>query len=158
MDQDLFVADLKKVLKRHKVWLSGTVKIREINGGWDEKTAECIITEIINYGYARDTSGAFVNFNIIPVEVKNNFSNRKVSTVIMDRDKLLANGVLSPLDQKTTFHNRKDWGEHLKANGCVEIGNDFNKSIEKPREIKGDFDCRDELGKVTHQVMDKYGN
>lgn len=158
MDRDLFVADLKKVLKKHKVWLSGAIKIREIKSVWDEKTAECMITDENGCFPYKDTSGPFINFNIIPLEIKNSFSNRKVSTVIMDRDKLLANGVLSPLDQKTAFHNRKDWGEHLKANGCVEIGNDFNNSTEKKREIKGDFDCREELAKATHQVMEKYGN
>lgn len=84
---------------------------------------------------------------------------RQISSItLMDKDKLLANGILSPLDQKTAFHNRKDWGEHLKRNGCVEIGNDLNKATEKKREIKGDFDCRAELGKVTHQVMEKYGH
>lgn len=76
---------------------------------------------------------------------------------ICDRDKLLANGVLSPLDQKTAFHNRKDWAEHLKRNDCVEFGNDFNKSTEKKREIKGDFNCYKELAQATNQIADKYG-
>lgn len=80
------------------------------------------------------------------------------SITLMDKDKLLANGILSPLDQKSAFHNRKDWGEHLKRNGCVEVGNDLNKATEKKREIKGDFDVRAELSKVTHQVMEKYGH
>lgn len=78
--------------------------------------------------------------------------------VIQDKDILLKNGVISPLDGKTAFHNRKDWANHLKANGCVEIGNDFNNSTKKQKEIVGDFDCRNELGKATYQVMEKYGN
>lgn len=77
---------------------------------------------------------------------------------ILDKDKLLANGVLSPLDMKTAFHNRRDYADHLKRNGCVEIGNDFNKSTEKKREIKGDFDCHSELSEATHRVMEKYGH
>lgn len=84
--------------------------------------------------------------------------SKKSKISIMDKDKLLANGVLSPLDMKTAFHNRVDYADHLKRNGCVEVGNDFNKSTEKKREIKGDFDVRAELSKVTHQVMDKYGH
>lgn len=72
---------------------------------------------------------------------------------IVDRDKLLANGVLSPLDHQTYFTNRKDWADHLKANGCVEIGNDYNNSIKNNREVKGDFDCRKELAQATHQIL-----
>lgn len=83
------------------------------------------------------------------------YSEAKMS--ILDKDKLLANGVLSPLDMKTAFHNRRDYADHLKRNGCVEIGNDFNNSTKKDREIKGDFDVRAELAKTTHEVMDKYG-
>ncbi len=73
------------------------------------------------------------------------------------RDKLLENGVISPLDGKTVFLNRYDWSEHLKRNGCVEIGNDFNNAVNKKRETEGDFNCRAELAKVTHQVAEKYG-
>lgn len=82
----------------------------------------------------------------------------KVKTVIMDKDRLLRDGVLSPLDQKSTFHNRQAWGEHLKANDCVEVGNDLNNATQKKREIRGDFDCRAELTQATQQVMEKYGH
>lgn len=81
-----------------------------------------------------------------------------VNTILQDRDILLKDGILSPLDQKTAFHNRRDWNEHLKRNGCVEIGNDYNNSTQKKSEIKGDFNCRQELGKATYQVMEKYGH
>lgn len=81
--------------------------------------------------------------------------NIKIS--LLDKDKLLTNGVVSPLDQKSVFHNRADWGDHLKRNGCVEIGNDYGDSTKKKREIKGDFDCRDALGQAVQQVGEKYG-
>lgn len=77
---------------------------------------------------------------------------------IMDADKLLKDGVLSPLDMKTAFTNRRDYADHLKRNGCVEIGNDFNNSANKKREIKGDFDCRNDLAQATHQIAEKYGH
>lgn len=76
---------------------------------------------------------------------------------IMDRDVLLKNGVTSPIDPKQSFTNRRDWAEHLKRNDCVEIGNDFNNAVPR-KEIRGDFNCREELSKVTHQVMEKYGH
>jgi len=158
MNCDLFLGELTELLKKHKVWLSGSIRLRELNSEWDEKTATCLITPTNgNHPYV-DTSGPFINFSIIPVERVNNFSSTKVKTVIMDKDKLLRDGVLSPLDMKTAFHNRRDYAEHLKANGCVEIGNDFNKSTEKKREIKGDFDCRAELAQAVNQAQDKYGN
>jgi hypothetical protein len=158
MNSDAFLKDLTEVLKKHKVWPSGSIKLRELNGEWDEKTANCIITASAGNRPYIDISGPFINFSIIPVESKITSANRKVTTVIMDKDKLLANGVLSPLDMKTAFHNRRDYAEHLKANGCVEIGNDFNKSTEKKREIVGDFDCRSELAQAVNQAQDKYGN
>lgn len=77
---------------------------------------------------------------------------------IFDRDKLLADGILSPIDRKTAFSNRKDWAEHLRANGCVEIGNDFNNAKEIPGKLRGDFDVRDDLGRATYQVMEKHGH
>lgn len=77
---------------------------------------------------------------------------------LMDRDVLLKDGILSPLDMKTAFHNRRDWADHLKRHDCVEVGNDLNNSTLKKREIKGDFDCRAELAQATHQIADKYGH
>lgn len=157
MDRDLFLNDLKKVFKKHKVWPSGSVKLREIGSEWDEKTAEVIISDEHGVFPYKDKSGPFIDFSIIPVEKANNFSGAKVKTIIMDKDKLLADGILSPLDQKSAFHNRREWAEHLKANNCVEYGNDLNNH-KAPTEVRGDFDCRKELAQATHQIMDKYGH
>lgn len=89
-------------------------------------------------------------------ENKKHQSKHSGVTVIMT-DKLLENGVVSPLDGKTAFHNRRTWKEHLKANGCVEIGNDYN-NLKKKTEIQGDFDCRKELSQAVNQVAEKYGH
>lgn len=156
MNRDAFLSDLKKVLKKHRIWLSGVLKIRDF-ALFDEKTSACEITEENGFYPYRDTSGPFIGFSIQPIEKPSDFTPTSVKTIIMDRDKLLANGVLSPLT-KEAFHNRTDWNNHLKANGCVEIGNDFNTAHEKPIELKGDFDCRKELGEATYQVLDKYGH
>lgn len=83
--------------------------------------------------------------------------NKSIKLTLQDRDILLKEGVLSPLDQKTAFHNRREWNEHLKVNGCVEIGNDYGDSTKKKREIKGDFDCREALAQAVNQVGEKYG-
>lgn len=72
---------------------------------------------------------------------------------IVDRDVLLKDGVLSPIDQKTAFHNRKDWNDHLKRNNCVELGNDRQPK----RELQGNFNCRKELAQATRQVLEKQG-
>ena len=157
MNRDIFLDELTALLNKHNAWLSGSVKIREI-GGWDASSATVEISETDGFPPYIDTSATFLKFNISPVEFITDFKADKSYVQIVDRDKLLSDGVLSPLDQKTAFHNRRDWGEHLKANGCVEIGNDFNKSTEKKREIKGDFDCRKELAQATHQVMEKHGH
>ena len=85
------------------------------------------------------------------------FPYMKGKIVVRDADILLKDGIKSPLDQKSVFTNRKDWAEHLKRNGCVEIGNDYNNK--KPsKEIHGDFDCRKELAQAVNQVADKYGH
>lgn len=107
---------------------------------------------------ARDECESFSKaMKLASAQEDQRMDRRPIKITLLDRDKLLANGIVSPLDQKTAFHNRRDWGEHLKRNDCVEVGNDFNKSTEKKREIKGDFDCRKELAQATHQVMEKYG-
>lgn len=107
---------------------------------------------------AAERSSAFSVSDRIAEWNRSQPSNVSGKIGILDKDKLLANGVVSPLDGKTAFHNRREWANHLKANGCVEIGNDFNNSTKKKREIHGDFDCREELGKATYQVMEKYGH
>lgn len=156
MNRDLFILDLQKVFKKHRVWLSGVVKIRDLKK-FDEATASCLIREENGLYPYKDVSGPFLGFYINPIEEEVKFDSKKVKTVIMDKDKLLANGVVSPLDQKSSFTNRQSWGEHLKANGCVEYGNDLNNH-KAPTEVRGDFDCRKELTEATHQVMGKHGH
>lgn len=158
MNRDAFTGDLDVLLKKHRIWLSGTLKIRSLDNDWDETTSRCSIVDEDGAFPYKDTDGPFLALTVLQKPRENTFSARNINVTIMDKDKLLANGVLSPLDMKTAFHNRRDYAEHLKVNGCVEIGNDFNKSTEKKREIKGDFDCRNELAKATHKVMEKYGN
>lgn len=102
---------------------------------------------------AEETSIAFSASDRLAEYNRNQPHTPSQNLCIIDKDKLLKDGVVSPLDQKTYFTNRKAWGEHLKANGCVEIGNDYNNSTRKKREIKGDFDCRRELAHATQQVL-----
>lgn len=75
-------------------------------------------------------------------------------TTIQDKDVLLHNGVYSPADGKT-YSNRRAWNEHLRARNLVEVGNDFNKAHEKPRELKGNFNCREALTMATREVLTK---
>lgn len=156
MNRDNLLNDLKRIFKKHGVWPSGSLKLREFKNGWDGKTADCIVADENGAFPYKDTDGPFINFSIIPVEIAPSFVAKKVNTVLMDKDALLANGIKSPLTQES-FTNRKAWAEHLKANGCVEIGNDFNNAKMRT-EVRGDFDCRKELSQATHQVMDKYGH
>lgn len=73
---------------------------------------------------------------------------------VYNADKLVENGVQSPLDGKV-YSNRKTWNDHIKAHGCVEVGNDMNNA--KPRsEIRGDYNVRQELARTTHQILNKY--
>lgn len=76
---------------------------------------------------------------------------------LMDKDVLLKDGIKSPIDQQSYFTNRKDWNNHLKANGCIEYGNDLNNH-KPPKEMRGDFDCRKELTQATNQIAEKYGH
>ena len=58
--------------------------------------------------------------------------------------------VFSHADQKH-YSNRKDWDNHLKQHGCIEVGNE--KPKERKRAIQGDFNCRKELTEATRQVL-----
>lgn len=80
-------------------------------------------------------------------------NEKKDKVTVIITDVLLKDGVVSPIDQKSVFHNRKDWGEHLKRNNCVELGNDRMPE----RKIQGNFNCRKELTQATRQVLEKQG-
>lgn len=152
-DLVVFTKELKKLMDKHGLFLCGRVSTQE------KSENEVYSLDIKD----RWTSGSYVEIGpfligyIDSAPSITDYSIKKKSFSVMDKDKLLANGVVSPLDGKTAFHNRRDWADHLKRNGCVEFGNDLNNA--KPREeVRGDFNVRDELGKATHQVMEKYGH
>ena len=50
--------------------------------------------------------------------------------------------------------SRSQHRAHLKQHGCEEVGNEFNKPIE--RKLRGDFNNVEELKRATHDVMRKY--
>lgn len=72
--------------------------------------------------------------------------------IIIDKDKLLKDGVRSPADG-SVYSNRREWNEHLKSKGLVEVGNDYNG--QKPRELQGDYNCRKALTEATREVLSK---
>lgn len=67
---------------------------------------------------------------------------------VFNRDVLFQNPVKSPVDGKH-YTNRKTYDDHLKAHGCFEIGTE--KVSDKKRELRGDFNAREELTKAVHQ-------
>lgn len=72
-------------------------------------------------------------------------SNRALNpsrVAIVDRDVLLTEGVRSTVDNKI-YGNRREWNDHLKKHGCVEIGNDYNSKTPKPN--NADHNVRAEL-------------
>lgn len=74
---------------------------------------------------------------------------------IINRDKLLEGGVKSPADGKT-YSTRREWNDHLKANNCVELGNDLNNA--KPRtEVRGDFATKSDVAQAVNEVFEKRG-
>lgn len=149
--------DIQKVLKKHRAWLSGSLKIRTLNSDkWDELTADCSVCDELDFGYAKDKSGPFLKFSIQEQPPKITFSARASKTVIMDKDHLLKDGILSPIDKKA-FHNRREWNDHLKRNGCIELGTEANKLTGK-KPLEGDFNCRKELSEVVERVSQKYGH
>lgn len=63
--------------------------------------------------------------------------------------------VFSHADSKH-YSNRKDWDNHLKQHGCIEVGNEYNNKKQKPRQIEGDFNCRKELTEATQHVLRRH--
>jgi hypothetical protein len=156
----LFTRDLQKLMQKHGCYLLGNHRIStdEIINSTTlacEVTAEIAVQSGIHT--ITDRSGPFIIVNADRKEIIPSFYQGNKSHVsIMDKDRLLANGVVSPIDQ-TVFHNRRDWANHLKSHDCVEFGNDLNNA-KAPTEMRGDFNCREELGKATYQIMEKYGH
>lgn len=84
-------------------------------------------------------------------------SNSQNKITVWDRGiSFKDDAIISPADGRA-YSTRHSWDEMLKYNGCIQIGNDFNNATEKKREVQGNFDCREELTRVTHQVAEKYG-
>jgi hypothetical protein len=157
----LFTKGLKKLMDKHGCYLLGNLDvISSESPHLDIQTHKCEIVDFVwvNVGVhrCRDMSGPFIVSSAELKEVESGFKSEKIKITVMDKDVLLRDGVKSPITQEA-FHNRAGWKEHLKAHGCVEVGNDYNNA--KPREeVRGDFNCREELGKATYQVMEKYGH
>lgn len=81
-------------------------------------------------------------------------SRKAKSPVVYDRDKLLAGGVFSHADKKT-YTTKREWDDHLKAHGCVEVGNDYNHMLKGRTEVAGNFECRKELTEAYRHVTGK---
>ncbi len=150
-----FVSGLEKLMKKHDCYLIGDFKITHSNI-INTDTLVCTTAEYIHCGGIKNNMGPFIVINADRIEKKSNFDSKKVNITVLMKDKLLENGVLSPIDGKA-FHNRADWADHLKRHDCVEFGNDLNNAKQR-EEVRGDFDCRKELGEATHRVMEKYGH
>lgn len=76
------------------------------------------------------------------------------SFTLIDREKVIGDGVKSILDGKA-YTNRGSYEQHLKDRGCFVVGNDLNKATEKKRELRGDFNVRNELGRAVHEVLNR---
>jgi len=73
---------------------------------------------------------------------------------IINKDKLFAEGVKSPIDGNT-YTTRAAWNIHLKDNGCVEVGNDWNKSVPVKKTIEGDFNNRSDISRSIQELRSK---
>lgn len=73
--------------------------------------------------------------------------------IIIDKDKPINNNrdgaMRSTIDGKM-YTNRRDWDNHLKANGArqFESGEGNTK-----RELQGDYNCRKELTQATREIL-----
>jgi hypothetical protein len=95
------------------------------------------------------------NFSKAMRLLANSEQSRMRSVTIIDKDKVINGGMKSPIDGKV-YGNRSDWNNHLKANDCVEMGNDLNNA--KPRtEIRGDFATKEDVGRAVNEVFERRG-
>lgn len=103
---------------------------------------QIIPKEIVDYGYAKDRCGPFIECEVSKKPTFLPVKSNKINTAIVDKDVLLKDGVKSTVDGKM-YGNRREWNDHLKRNGCVEIGNDYNNHTPKPN--NADHNVRGEL-------------
>lgn len=149
-----FLPELEALLKKYDILLQGRLRILSPERFKDKQSIEH--KETISYGMITDRTGPFLVFDAEEKEAVNGVSKTPLRLTIMDKDKLLRDGVSSPCDGKT-YHNRLTWNEMLKRNNCVEIGNDYNNQIGKPSELKGDFNTRKALKDALCEVKAKNG-
>lgn len=147
-----FSREIVKLMKKHNCYIVGNVRLK-LDDDFTDYTCEPV--QDIKYGLITDR-GNFLSCSYQEKREESSFNPISSKITLMDKDKLLANGILSPIDQKSAFHNRRDWADHLKQHNCVEFGNDLNNAKIRS-DIRGDYNVREELGKATYEVASKYG-
>lgn len=80
-------------------------------------------------------------------------AGQDVSMTVGNREMCFSDPVKSMIDGKY-YNNRKDYQNHLKQHGCVEVGNEYNGKTPK-RELRGDFNVRKELTEATREVLSR---
>lgn len=136
-----FINEVRSLCESHGLFLDGKLRVRQ-GKEWDGDTFSITHKDEIDYGYAKDSTGPFICFSINKLTKLTDFEGKKVNMQIVDKDKLLRDGVKSMADGKI-YGNRHEYNEHLKRNGFIEVG---DQAPTKPnREVRGDFEVRGAL-------------
>lgn len=154
----LFTSELMNLMNKHGYYLLDNLRVCDSKSrkDLDFTTHKCELVDVIEISQGvhvcKDTMGPFIISSVqaCPL-VAVSGKSKGIKITVVDRDKLLRDGVASPITGEG-FTNRAQWGEHLKKHGVVEVGNDLNKAKVR-EEVRGDFDCRRELTEAVNRVM-----
>jgi hypothetical protein len=127
-----FLDEIREICTRRNILIGGKLRILDAER-YVPNTQETKFVEVIEDGLTRDRTGPFIflSAELKPAEITS-FGKSKYNTALLnvDKDKLLKDGVKSSIDG-SIHTNRKTYGDHLKAHGCREVGNDYNNAQAK---------------------------
>lgn len=121
---DEFLTALNKLCEQHSVYMTGRMRIIPDTDPYDLTTFCITKKDVIDYSYARDTAGPFLEFAISekPLSYVPKVYQRECVT-IMDREKLMNGGFISMADGKV-YTQRASYDDSLRRNDCILVGDD----------------------------------
>lgn len=144
---DDFAHNLHDLCVKFGFYPIGHLRVRK-DDKWDESTFRIQISEVMDYGHAKDRCGPFIIMNIEPVLGETHEFSGAAKLTITDKDRLLKDGVKSQADGKT-YTTRREYNDHLKRHDMVEVGD--QAPTQASQEIRGDHDCQRELREAFKQ-------
>lgn len=148
-----FLLELRKLCSKHEIYMTGRVRILKADD-YDTSSFSISQKDSIDLGYATDSSGPFIEFNIKAKPQTFEPVKRSMGYQIMDREKLMNGGVKSMADGEV-YTQRGRYETSLKDKGYLLVGDDQKNPKRKKFECEKIID-RQAMSEAYDKVASKY--